>query len=272
MIMPTDFATAAAAVTTKYSSQLLNAGFIIRPEPEAVAALKADGLALPPQTPVLSGSIPNLAEFAIGPDIGSGGVKIKSANSDICYVPASHAPALATIQAMVNNAYATGHGGDNLVVRYSRRTTPAKEAFQNEFEGWHTHPELALDACVQLAASALGTEFKQAGEQIIAAPDAAIVMFDGNTIHRSPISAIPQRRTLLSCAAVGTSDKIEKQLNGARYQSPLQALLLQERLQSYPDQDLATHWQRSADAVISAQRAQQTPAHRTARNSNFMPR
>lgn len=232
---------------------LAKAGFVLAPDRQAVAAIKAAGQQLTSGVPVLVDRIPNLREFGAGPDIGGGMYIVKSEGSDTCVFPQRDKPFLATLQGMIDREYARGDAR-NLVfaLRVSRHTAEAGEAHQRHIPGWHDHASWGENR-IQSAADRLGTEFKLAGKEV-AAPNGSVVQFDGPTRHKTPTVRRRTRRTFLAFMAL-ESHKANRHLQGWEHVNPAERLLGQQPHRSYDHGALMAHWAIEGRSIVTAQRA-----------------
>lgn len=232
---------------------LAQAGFVLTPDHQAVAAIKAAGLQLTRGVPALVDRIPNPRDFGAGADIGGGMYIVKPEGSDTCIFPQRDKPFLATLQGMIDREYARGDARKLVfAVRVSRHTAAAGEAHQRHIPNWHDHSDWG-DNRIQSAADKLGTEFRLAGKEV-AAPNGSVVQFDGPTLHKTPTARKPTRRTFLAFMALEPY-KANLKLRGADYVNPADRLLMQQPYRSYDHDTLLQHWAARGTAVVTAQRA-----------------
>ncbi len=257
----TDLTTQKLVTPDLVPPHLAGAGFVLQPNPDSVAALKAAGQRLASGEPLLVDRIPNLREFGTGLDIGGGMYIVKSEGSDTCLFPQRDKPFLATLQGMIDREYARGDA-HNLVfaLRISRHTAEAGEAHQRHIPGWHDHRSWGENR-IQSAADRLGTEFKLASKEV-ASPNGSVAQFDGPTLHKTPIAKKRTRRTFLAFMAL-ESNKANRHLQGWEHMNPVDRLLGQQPYRSYDHEALVEHWAAQAKGIVVAQRAkaprQKTP-------------
>lgn len=233
---------------------LAKAGFVLTPNLQAIAAIKAAGQQLTSGVPALVDRIPNLREFGAGADIGGGMYIVKPEGSDNCVFPQRDKPFLATLQGMIDREYARGDARQLVfAVRVSRHTAEAGEAHQRHIPNWHDHSDWG-DNRIQSAADKLGTIFRLAGKEV-AAPNGSVAQFDGPTQHKTPTVKKRTRRTFLAFMALEPY-KANLKLRGAEHLSPADRLLMQQPYRSYDHDTLLQHWAVRGTEIVAAQRAQ----------------
>ena len=171
-------------------------GFLL--SPSVIATTQTSPLVFP--LPCLVGGIPNLEEFASGPDIVGNGVIIKPQGERDAYVPLELRPFLPVIQMALDVDVLTLGAKEArnrwVMVRASRHTSDASgKAHQSHVEGWHTHETLG-PSFFYLASDRFGTELRYNRK----APDGSVIVIDECVEHRSPVIG-PHQRTFVVVAS-----------------------------------------------------------------------
>ena len=181
-------------------SDLSKQGFVLSSSIVAMAATEGAKQQKGKFTPCVVGEIPNLKEFADGPDIIGNGLIIKPQGQSDAYVPLELLPFLPVIQMALDVDVLT-LGAERaqkrwVLVRASRHTSDGSgKAHQRHVEGWHTHA--TLGPCLfYLASDRFGTELSDNNK----APDGSIIVIDQSVLHRSPVIGT-QRRTFFVIAS-----------------------------------------------------------------------
>lgn len=249
IIMPSTPTPSAASLPV----HLAEAGFILTPDKNHIAAIKAAGLQLTSQEPLVVSAIPNRKEFGTGADIGGAMYIIKTENSDQCTFPARDKPFLATLQDMIDHEYALGDAHKLVfAIRPSRHTAAAGEAHQSHITGWHTHTSYGQHR-IQTAADQLSTKFQRAGKEI-SAPNGSVIMFDEQTLHCTPTAKKATRRTFLAFMAL-TPHIAYRALRHQEHVNPAERLLCQQPYRSYNENLLNQHWTQRGTTEVARQRA-----------------
>ena len=257
----TTFIQTKLATPAPVPQHLAEAGFVLTPNRENIATIKAAGQQLTSGVPALVDRIPNLREFGTGPDIYGGMYIVKSEGSDACIFPQRDKPFLATLQGMIDREYARGDARRLVfALRVSRHTADAGEAHQSHIPDWHDHRSWG-DNRIQSAADRLGTIFRLAGKEV-AAPNGSVAQFDGPTEHKTPTTKKRTRRTFLAFMAL-ESNKASRLLQGWEHQNPADRLLGQQPYRSYDHDRLIEHWKERGAVTVAAQRAKSRPTTTT---------
>lgn len=227
---------------------LAEAGYILKPNHDRVAAFKIAGLHLTRGSPTLVGRIPNPQEFSTGSDISGSMYIVKPEGSDNCLFPARDRPFLATLQEMIDREYALSNARQLVfAIRPSRHTAAAGQPHQRHIPHWHDHQSFGQHR-IQIASDVLGTQFKNAGQETTA-PNGSVMLFDESTLHRTPIAITETRRTFLAFMALEPRIAYRLLRDQANI-NPAEHLLNQQPYKSYDDPALRQHWRQRGKIAL----------------------
>lgn len=234
---------------------LRNAGFVLYPT-LAPAKRTKNNRAWTDTPPMVVGTIPNLPAFSQGDDVRSNGFLIKDETRDTCILPAKLGNVrldalLPTIQGMVDRLYATrDFEKECLLLRVSRHTAQTGEAHQSHIPHWHDHRAFG-DSAYLLASDTLGTRFRRAGREATA-PNGAVVEFNQNEEHATPIAPEKTRRTLIVMVAMGARAAHQMtRRNGQVNANPAESLLARQPYQSFDQDAIYRAWHAAAQVHLA---------------------